>query len=91
MDEPAELSVSEARNNFSNAVNRAAFGREVTYITRGRNRSRTAAIVPIDWLDHYEELLDLEDARVARERLEDIRSGASTPLPAEEVYRELGL
>ena len=91
MGEPAELSVSEARGHFSDAVNRAAFGGQVTYITRGRNRMKTAAIVPAEWLDDYEMLLDLRDAQIAQERLDDIQSGRSTAIPADEAYRLLGL
>lgn len=37
--EPTELSVSQARDKFSDAVNRAAFGGEITFITRGRGRT----------------------------------------------------
>jgi len=33
MSNETELSVSEARNHFSDAVNRAAFGGEITYVT----------------------------------------------------------
>lgn len=84
-----ELSVSEARDHFSDAVNRASFGGEITYITRGRNRSKKAAIAPADWVDDYEALLDREDARIARERLADLESGRTHAVPADEVYREL--
>lgn len=87
----AELSVSDARDHFSDAVNRAAFGGEITYITRGRNRSKKAAIVPAEWLDDYEALLDREDARIARERLGDMKAGRTSPVAADEVYRELNL
>ena len=49
-----ELSVSQARDHFSDAVNRAAFGGEITYITRGRNQQRAAAIVPAKLVEQYE-------------------------------------
>ena len=38
-----ELSVSQARDHFSDAVNRAAFGGEITYVTPGRNSQRAAS------------------------------------------------
>ncbi|MDX6682224.1 MAG: hypothetical protein QOG94_2263, partial [Solirubrobacteraceae bacterium] len=41
--DPTELSVSQARNRFSDAVNRAAFGGEITYVTRGHGQQRAAA------------------------------------------------
>jgi antitoxin (DNA-binding transcriptional repressor) of toxin-antitoxin stability system len=89
MSDPMELSVSEARDHFSDAVNRASFGGEVTYITRGRNRSKTAAIVPAQWLAEYESLLDLRDGMFAQERLDDITAGRVAAVPAEEAYRQL--
>jgi antitoxin (DNA-binding transcriptional repressor) of toxin-antitoxin stability system len=47
--ENVELSVSQARDRFSDAVNRAAFGGEITYVTRGRSQQRAAAIVRPSW------------------------------------------
>jgi antitoxin (DNA-binding transcriptional repressor) of toxin-antitoxin stability system len=82
-----ELSVSQARDHFSDAVNRAAFGGEITYVTRGRGHQRAAAIVPADLVERYEELIDREDGRIAAERLADIEAGRVTPLPADEVAR----
>ncbi len=89
--EIVELSVTEARNGFSDAVNRAAYGGEVTYVTRGRGQQRAAAIVPAALVERYEALLDAEDERIALERLADVEAGRSVPVPAAEVWRELGL
>ena len=86
-----ELSVSEARNHFSDAVNRAAFGGEITYVTRGRGHQRAAAIVPVELVERYEALVDLEDGRIARERLAGLDAGRTTAVPADEVARALGL
>ncbi len=86
-----ELSVTEARNGFSDAVNRAVYGGEVTYVTRGRGQQRAAAIVPAALVERYEALLDAEDERIALDRLADIDAGRTTPVPAAEVRRELGL
>ena len=87
--EPAEWSVSEARDRFSEAVNRAAFGGEVTFITRGRRHQRAAAIVPADLVERYEELVDRLDAEVAAERLADIDAGRVQTVTADEVRRSL--
>lgn len=46
--------LGQARDHFSDAVNRAAFGGEITYVTRGRNQQRAAAIVPADLVERYE-------------------------------------
>ncbi len=86
-----ELSVSEARDKFSEAVNRAAFGGEITYITRGRGHQRAAAIVPAEFVERYEAMIDMEDAQIAEERLADLDSGRTTAVPADEVARTLGL
>ncbi|MHB8340303.1 MAG: hypothetical protein ACYDB7_03915 [Mycobacteriales bacterium] len=86
-----ELSVSQARDKFSDAVNRAAFGGEITYITRGRGQRRAAAIVPAGLVEHYEAMVDAEDGRIATERLADVDAGRTAVLPADEVARALGL
>lgn len=86
-----ELSVSQARDHFSDAVNRAAFGGEITYVTRGRGQKRAAAIVPAELVERYEEMLDSEDGRVATERLTEIDAGRSRTVSSEEVKRILGL
>ncbi|GHD31318.1 type II toxin-antitoxin system Phd/YefM family antitoxin [Nocardiopsis kunsanensis] len=90
-DQERELSVTQARDHFSERVNRAHYGGEVTYVTRGRRHQRAAAIVPADLVDHYEELLDERDARVAAERLADIESGRSETVPFDKVLEEAGL
>ena len=89
--DPRELSVTEARDHFSERVNRAVCGGEITYVTRGRRHQRAAAIVPADMVDHYEELLDERDARIAEERLADIKAGRSKTVPFDEAMREIGL
>ena len=86
-----ELSVSQARDHFSDAVNRAAFGGEITYVTRGRNQQRAAAIVPAALVEQYEAMIDLEDGRIAHERLADLDAGRTVAVPADEAARALGL
>lgn len=89
--EPVELSVSQARDRFSDAVNRAAFGGEITYVTRGRGHRRAAAIVPVDLVEAYESLIDQEDGAIAARRLIDVDAGRSQVVSADEVARDLGL
>lgn len=86
-----ELSVSEARNQFSDAVNRAAFGGEITYVTRGRSHQRAAAIVPAEFVELFNAMIDREDGQIAQERMRDLESGRSTAVPLDEVRRILGL
>ncbi|MBE3000722.1 antitoxin of toxin-antitoxin stability system [Nocardiopsis sp. HNM0947] len=87
----SELSVTEARDHFSERVNRAHYGGEITYITRGRRHQRAAAIVPADLVEHYEQLLDERDARVAAERLADNEAGRSSTVPFDKAMEELDL
>jgi prevent-host-death family protein len=87
--EEIELSVSQARNRFSDAVNRAAFGGEITYVTRGRGHHRAAAIVPAELVERYEQMIDKEDGRVASERLAGLDAGRETAISADEVARAL--
>ncbi len=87
--EHVELPVNEARDHFSDAVNRAIYAGEITWITRGRKRERAAAIVPAWVVDDYEAMLDAGDGRIAAERLADIRAGRVRTVSAEEAAREL--
>jgi len=84
-----ELSVSQARDSFSDAVNRAAFGGEITYVTRGRNQQRAAAIVPAELVERYEAMIDAQDGAIASKRLADIEAGRTEVVSADEVARTL--
>jgi len=84
-----ELSVSQARDHFSDAVNRATFGGQITYVTRGRTHRRAAAIVPADLVERYEAMVELEDGRIAQERLADLDAGRRTAVSADAVTRAL--
>ncbi len=88
-DNNVELSVSQARDHFSDAVNRAAFGGEITYVTRGRGQRRAAAIVPAELVERYETMVDAQDGQIAAKRLADIDAGRTTVLSADEVARTL--
>lgn len=83
------LTVSEARNGFSDVVNRAVFGGEVTFVTRGRGRRCAAAIVPAELVEQYEALLDAEDGRIAQKRLADLDAGRTRAVASDEVARAL--
>ncbi|MDQ6833376.1 MAG: type II toxin-antitoxin system Phd/YefM family antitoxin [Chloroflexota bacterium] len=43
---PTDLSVAEAREQFSEAINRAAYGKERIFVTR--RGKRLAVIVPVE-------------------------------------------
>lgn len=60
------------------------------YVTRGRGHQRAAAIVPAELVAHYEAMVDLEDGRIAQQRLADLNAGLTTAVPAAEVARRIG-
>jgi hypothetical protein len=90
-DGATELSVSQARDRFSDAVNRAIYAGEVTFVTRGRGHIRAAAIVPAAWVEAYERWVDHEDGLLATQRLTDLREGQSQVISAEAVAAEFDL
>lgn len=91
MYEPADehaqphVSVSEAREDFAELVNRAAYaGERIRIYRRGRP---VAAIVPIEDADYMERLEDEFDLKAAEEALADPEN--ATHIPWEEVEAEL--
>jgi prevent-host-death family protein len=84
------LNVSKARDEFPDLVNRAAFGKERTIVSR-RGKD-LAAVIPIEDLRLLERLtraeidrIDIEDARAA---LKEAKEKGTIPL--RDLMRELG-
>ncbi|MBA4170619.1 MAG: type II toxin-antitoxin system Phd/YefM family antitoxin [Chloroflexi bacterium] len=85
--ESGHVSVSEARQNFAELVNRAAYrGERVLVARRGRP---IAAIVPIEDVEFLERYEDEMDLKLAMEALADPENSVTNSL--EEVEKELGL
>lgn len=84
---PGHIGVSEAREQFADLVNRAAYGHERVLVSR-RGRP-IAAIVPIEDIELLERIEDETDLRLAEEALADPEN--AVPIPWEQVKRELGL
>ena len=78
-----KLTASEARQNFSDILNRAAFGRERVIIHRGKKP--VAAIIPIEDYNFLEQLEDRIDIREARKRLNE------PTIPWTKIKKDLGL
>jgi len=85
------LSISKARDEFRELVNRAAYGKERTIVSR--RGKETGSRDPIENLRLMERLsreemdrIDLEDARAALKEAE--KKGT---IPPEEAKRRLGL
>ena len=84
------LNVSKAREEFPEIVNRAAYGKERTIVSR-RGKD-LAAIIPIDDLRLLERLTeeetDRQDLADARAALQEAEFKGSVPL--RELMRDLG-
>ncbi|MEI6790100.1 MAG: type II toxin-antitoxin system Phd/YefM family antitoxin [Myxococcaceae bacterium] len=79
----------EARENFSEIVNLAAFSKNRVPLTR-RNKT-VAFLVPIEDIETiqaYEDAMDLAECNRSRV---NIASGEETLIPWEQVKQELGL
>jgi antitoxin Phd len=81
----AELAVADVRKNFSDAVNRVAYGKErVVLKRRGKG---IAALVPIEDLEAIEALEDRIDLALARKALKE----KGKPVSLAALKKRLGL
>jgi len=78
-----KLTASAARQNFSDIVNRAAYGGERIIVHR--RKKPVAAVVPLEDLEFLEEVEDRIDIEEARKRLRE------PTIPWSKVKKELGL
>ena len=83
------FSTVQARDQFSEVLNRAAFGKERVVLTR--RGKPLVAIVPIEDLALLEELEDQQDAEDFRIALAAWEAGDQTTIPLDQVVRELGI
>ncbi|MCG3178986.1 MAG: hypothetical protein BIFFINMI_01316 [Phycisphaerae bacterium] len=81
-----KIAVEQARRNFSDAVNRAAYGKERLILTR--RRKGVAAIVPLEDLELIEAMEDRLDLEEARKVLADPKEKF---VPYREARKRLGL
>jgi prevent-host-death family protein len=82
-----EHRISEAREQFATIINQVAYGGDRVRLTR--HGKAVAAVVPIEDVDFLEDLEDELDLELVREALADPEN--QTPVPWEEVKRDLGL
>jgi prevent-host-death family protein len=81
------VTTAAARKNFSEVINRVAYGKERVVLTR-RNRP-LAVVVPIEDIDLLEEIEDREDLKAARAARRDIRRHGT--ISWTRMKKELGL
>jgi len=78
------MTTVEARDRFSDLLNRAAYGKERVILTRrGKELVAVVPLEDLELLEAIEEVIDLQDARKALEE-----SGSVT---LEDLKEELGL
>ena len=80
---PAKLTASAARQNFSDVVNRAAYGGERIIVHR--SKKPVAAVVPIEDLELLEQIEDRADLKEVRRRLKE------PTIPWSKIKKDLGL
>jgi len=82
-----KVSAAEARNEFSEILNRASFGKERIVLTRrGKDLAALVPIEDLELLERLEDRIDLEDARAA---LAEVREGGTVSW--EKLKSDLGL
>jgi prevent-host-death family protein len=80
----SKIASTQLRQNLSDILNRAAYGRERVLIHRGKKRF--VAIVPVEDYDFLEQLEDRIDIAAARKALKDPRT-----IPWETIKKKLKL
>jgi prevent-host-death family protein len=83
------LAASRAREDFSDTLNRVAYGGE-RIVLRRRGRD-LAAIVPMEDLALIEKIEDATDVREARKAVARMRRTGKKPVTLERLKRDLGL
>ena len=79
------ISTAEARKNFSDIVNKVAYGAEPIILTRrGEEIAALISMREMELLRRIEDCMDIEDAEKAL-------AEAGDSIPAEEVWKKLGL
>jgi len=79
------ISTADARMNFSDIVNKVAYGNESVVLTRrGKNIAALISMEELELLQRIEDRLDIEDANKAV-------SEKGESIPAEEAWKMLGL
>jgi prevent-host-death family protein len=84
-----KLAASQAREAFSDTLNRVAYrGERIVLRRRGKD---LAAIIPMEDLKLIEEREDEIDVREARKALAEMKRKGEKPMPYEIARKRLGL
>ena len=83
----AAVTTAAARKNFSDLINRVAYGKDRVVLTR-RNKP-LAAVVPIEDIALIEEIEDREDLKAARAAIREAKRKGT--IPWAQIKKELNL
>ena len=87
-DEQEHISTADARNRFSEIINRAAFGKERIVLTRrGKDLVGVVPLEDVELLEWLEDRLDIKLADAVKKKID---AGEPT-LPLDEVARAWGI
>jgi prevent-host-death family protein len=89
LDVDATLTTVEARERFSEVVNRAAFGKERILLTR--RGKPLAVMMPVADLEYLEALEEANDVHAAKAVKEEMARTGEKAVPLDEVLKEFGL
>ena len=82
---PETISTADARMNFSDIINKVAYGNEPIVLTRrGKSIAAIVSIAELELLQRIEEHMDVEDAKAAL-------AEPGENISAEEVWKTLGI
>ena len=82
---PTTISTADARKHFADIVNKVAYGKEPIVLTRrGQEVAALVSMDELELLQQIEDYIDIEDAKKAL-------AEPGENIPAEEVWRKLGL
>ncbi len=80
-----KISTADARKNLADIVNKVAYGKESIVLTRrGQDVAALVSMEELELLQQIEDYIDIEDAKKALQ-------GSAENIPAEEVWKQLGL
>ncbi|MGQ0504657.1 MAG: type II toxin-antitoxin system Phd/YefM family antitoxin [Myxococcaceae bacterium] len=84
----SEVSTSDAREDFSEVINRAAYGKERVVLTR--RGKKLVAVIPVEDLETLEALEDQLDVAAAQKAEKRAKAKGEKPVAWDKAKKALG-